>query len=100
MAGGELVVETPLGEQQVKLPRGDAVLYPASTLHRVAPVLRGERLAAVTWVQSHVRDPARREILADLDVARRALQEKDSSARETDLLFKSYANLLRLWAEP
>ena len=53
--GGELLIETSLGEQMIKLPRGDAIIYPASTLHSVAPVTRGERLAAVTWVQSSQR---------------------------------------------
>ena len=75
------------------------MLYPSSTLHRVAPVTRGERLAAVSWVQSQVRDPACREILFDLDTARRTLFQREGKSREFDLLSKSLANLLRLWAE-
>jgi PKHD-type hydroxylase len=97
--GGELVVETSAGEQAFKLEAGGLVLYPSSTLHRVAPVTRGRRLAAVSWVQSQVRDPARREILFDLDTARRTLFEREGKSREFDLLSKSLANLLRMWAE-
>jgi PKHD-type hydroxylase len=98
--GGELVVETAFGRQAVKLPAGDAVAYPASSVHRVAEVTRGERLAAVTWAQSMVREPARRELLHDLDAVRRLLAGKHADAPETDLAFKAYANLLRMWAEP
>ena len=97
--GGELVIENTAGEQAFKLPAGGLVLYPSSTLHRVAPVTRGERLAAVSWVQSQVRDPACREILFDLDTARRTLFQREGKSREFDLLSKSLANLLRLWAE-
>ena len=97
--GGELVIEGSAGEQAFKLPAGSLVLYPSSTLHRVAPVTRGERLAAVSWVQSQVRDPACREILFDLDTARRTLFQREGKSREFDLLSKSLANLLRLWAE-
>jgi PKHD-type hydroxylase len=97
--GGELIVETSGGEQSYKLPAGCMVVYPASTLHRVAPVTRGERLVAVTWVQSLVRDPAQRELLFELDTARRSLFEQHGKTREFDLLSKSVANLLRMWAE-
>jgi PKHD-type hydroxylase len=97
--GGELVIESTAGEQAFKLPAGGLVLYPSSTLHRVAPVTRGERLAAVSWVQSQVRDPGCREILFDLDTARRTLFQREGKSREFDLLSKSLANLLRLWAE-
>lgn len=97
--GGELVVQSPYGELDIKLPAGAAVVYPSSTLHRVAPVTRGERLAAVTWVESHIRDPAKREILHDLDRIRRTLSESASDKEETDLAFKTYANLLRMWSE-
>ncbi len=97
--GGELVIDSAAGEQEFKLPAGCAVVYPASTVHRVLPVMRGRRLAAVTWVQSLVRDNARRELLFDLDTARRALFERDGKSAEFDLLSKSVANLLRMWAE-
>ncbi len=97
--GGELAVETAMGEEQIKLPAGTAVVYASGALHRVAPVSRGERIAAVTWVESHVRDPLQREVLSDLDLIRRRLAEVSPDSRETDLAFKTYANLLRMWAE-
>jgi PKHD-type hydroxylase len=97
--GGELEMTSPFGLQEVKQPAGWAVAYPSSTLHRVKPVIAGERLAAVTWVQSYVADPARREILYDLDKVRRRLSNVDPDGGETDIAFKTYANLLRMWAE-
>jgi PKHD-type hydroxylase len=97
--GGELVIETTAGEQDFKLDAGAMVIYPSTMLHRVEPVTRGTRLAAVTWIQSLVRDAARRELLFDLDTARRMLFEKHGKTREFDLLSKSLANLLRMWAE-
>lgn len=95
--GGELVTDTTAGEQRFKLPAGCAVVYPASTLHRVEPVTRGERLAAIGWVQSLVRDAAQRELLFDLDTARRSLFTREGKTAEFDLLSKSVANLLRMW---
>lgn len=97
--GGELEMRSPFGPQEVKLPAGSAVIYPSSTLHRVKPVTAGERLAAVTWVQSFVADPAKREVIADLDRVRRRLGELDPDGAETDLAFKSYTNLLRMWSD-
>lgn len=98
--GGELVIESTVGEQAFRLEAGDAIAYPATTLHRVAPVTSGERLVAVTWVQSLVRDPAAREVLFDLDAARRAVFEREGKGPAFDLITKSHANLLRLWAQP
>jgi PKHD-type hydroxylase len=97
--GGELVIETASGEEPYKLEAGSLLLYPATTLHRVEPVTGGHRLAAVGWVRSHVRDAARRELLFDLDTARRALFERHGKTAEFDLLAKCSANLLRMWAE-
>lgn len=97
--GGELVIESAAGEQDVKLAAGDAVVYPTTFLHRVAPVTSGERLAAVTWVRSLVRDAAARELLFDLETARRALFDQLGKTAELDLLAKTQSNLLRLWAE-
>jgi PKHD-type hydroxylase len=97
--GGELVVRLPFGEQRVKLPAGDAVLYPAGSIHRVSPVTRGERLVAVTWVQSVVRDPARRELLYGLNAAREALLARAPRAEETAQVNAAYLNLVRMWSE-
>lgn len=99
-AGGELVIEDSAGEQAFRLGAGDAIAYPATSLHRVAPVTSGERRVAVTWVQSLVRDAAKREILFDLDAARRQVFDREGKGATFDLLAKSHANLLRRWAEP
>ncbi len=97
--GGALVIETSGGEEDVRLPAGSLVAYPSTTLHRVAEVTRGARLAAVGWVRSFIRDPAQRELLFDLDTARQSLFQKDGKTAEFDLLSKTSANLLRMWAE-
>ncbi|MCW5680584.1 MAG: Fe2+-dependent dioxygenase [Xanthobacteraceae bacterium] len=97
--GGELVIETASGEDAIKLEAGSMVVYPATTLHRVNEVTRGERLAAVGWVRSFIRDAAKRELLFDLDTARKRLFARDGKSEDYDLLSKSSANLLRMWAE-
>ena len=97
--GGDLLMHSPYGEQEVKLPAGSAVIYPSSTLHQVTPVTRGERLAAVTWIQSYVRDPAKRELLYDIYRIREKLAHEQPDAEESDLAFRTYANLLRMWSE-
>jgi PKHD-type hydroxylase len=97
--GGALVIETSGGEDDVKLPAGSLVAYPSNTLHRVQPVSKGARLAAVGWARSYIRDPARRELLFDLDTARQTLFAREGKSSEFDLLSKSLANLLRMWAE-
>jgi PKHD-type hydroxylase len=97
--GGELIVETPSGEEAFKLAPGGVVTYPATTLHRVAPVTRGERLAAAGWLRSYLRDAAQRELLFDLETARRRLFERDGKTAEADLLAKCAANLMRMWCE-
>jgi PKHD-type hydroxylase len=97
--GGELVIETSLGEQAFKLTAGDAIVYPSSTLHQVTAVTRGTRFAAVTWIQSWVRHPSRREILFDLDTARQVMFAQQGKTPQFDLVSKSLSNLLREWAE-
>jgi PKHD-type hydroxylase len=97
--GGELVIEQASGDDAVKLNAGSLVAYPSTTLHRVAAVTSGVRLAAVGWARSFIRDAARRELLFDLDTARRAMFERDGKTAEFDLLSKSTANLLRMWVE-
>jgi PKHD-type hydroxylase len=93
--GGELALETPLGEDEIKLDAGEAVVYPSTTVHRVTPVTRGVRLAAITWIQSSVPDERLRGILFDL---RNAVAKADSAGDPElrTLLHKSYNNLLRL----
>ena len=97
--GGELVINTSFGEQQVKLKAGDAVMYPSSSLHHVNPVTRGERLVAVTWVQSMVRSAEQRELLHQMNIARERLLQKDPQSEETKAIDICYANLVRMWAE-
>ena len=98
--GGELEIEGQFGEQQVKLPAGDLVVYPASSLHRVEPVTRGARLASFLWIQSMVRDDGARAILFELDQGVQqvaaALGQGDAAAVR---LTGGYHNLLRRWAE-
>lgn len=97
--GGELKIESSEGEQAYKLPAGALILYPASTLHRVEPVTRGIRYAAVSWVQSLIMDPQEREILFDLQTVRQQMFQESGKTRHFDLISKVYANLLRKWAE-
>ena len=97
--GGELVVQTAFGDQSVKLDAGDAVMYPSGSTHRVAEVTRGERIVAVTWVQSMIRDPARRELLYRLSRERDILLDKSKGAEETELVSNAYINLMRMWSE-
>jgi PKHD-type hydroxylase len=97
--GGELVIESASGDDAVKLDAGSLVAYPSTALHHVAAVTRGQRLAAVGWARSFIRDGARRELLFDLDTARRAMFSRDGKSAEFDLVSKSLANLMRMWAE-
>jgi len=97
--GGELVIHTRYGPVNVKLAAGSAVLYPASSRHEVTPVTRGQRLACILWAQSLVRDAHQREILTDLDDARRALKLSTPHAEVTGLVDQAYLNLVRMWSE-
>jgi PKHD-type hydroxylase len=97
--GGELTIESAAGEEAFKLEPGALVAYPATSLHRVTDVTRGARLAAVGWARSFIRDPARRELLFDLDSARRQLFARAGKSAEFDLIAKSFANLMRMWVE-
>ncbi|SLN53011.1 Fe2+-dependent dioxygenase [Roseisalinus antarcticus] len=97
--GGGLVIDDGLEERVIRLAAGDAVVYPTSALHRVEPVTRGERMAFVGWVTSRVRDPARREVLYDLDVAAREVFETLGKTPAFDRLFKAKSNLYRIWAD-
>lgn len=97
--GGELVIESASGEDAVKLSAGAMIAYPATTLHRVAAVTRGVRRVAAGWARSFIRDTAQRELLFDLDTARRTMFAREGKSAEFDLISKSLANLLRMWAE-
>lgn len=96
--GGELVVHSALGDQAIKLDAGDAILYPAGSIHHVAPVTTGARLAAVGWIQSFIADATQRETLFDLSVARARFAEAGIAREELLRLDKSISNLLRMWA--
>lgn len=96
--GGELTIEDAYGAQAIKLPAGAMVLYPATSLHSVAPVTRGERLAAVFWVQSLVADDGCRAILFDMDISLQRLRADNGDAHPALItLTGCYHNLLRRW---
>ena len=97
--GGELIIHSAYGAQEVKLPSGSVVAYPSYSLHEVAEVTRGERLVAVTWAQSYVRDDRQREILASLAEIKEKMNDLAPDAVETDHAHHVYANLLRMWAD-
>ncbi len=97
--GGELVVQGSFGEQRVKLPAGDAVIYPGSSVHRVEPVTRGTRLASFFWIESLVRSDEQRTLLHDMDMALMRLRERDGESAEAVALTGVYHNLLRQWAD-
>lgn len=97
--GGEIVIKTAFGEQSVKLNAGDAVVYPASSLHKVNEVIKGERLVAVIWAQSMIKEAEKRELLYELGKAREALLEKNPKTDETARVSNVYANLVRRWSE-
>ena len=98
--GGELVVEDTYGSHTVKLPAGDLIVYPASSLHHVTPVTRGVRLASFFWVQSLVRDAGQRALLFDLDMAIVELNKTLADSPALVMLTGVYHNLLRRWSEP
>jgi PKHD-type hydroxylase len=97
--GGELVLESSTGEEAIRGAAGHVVVYPSTMLHRVEPVRSGERLVAVGWIQSRVRDSHQRELLFELDTVRRSLFQREGKSEEFDLLCRCYSNLLRLWGD-
>ena len=97
--GGDLVVDDTYGAHSVKLPAGDLILYPATSLHRVQPVTRGVRLASIFWVQSMVRDDGERGLLFDLDMAIGQVSEAQPDHPGVIALTSCYHNLLRRWAD-
>lgn len=97
--GGELTVFMNGISSQFKLEAGAAIAYPANTLHHVTAVTRGVRDAAIIWVQSQVRDSAKRELLWDMETAKRLTFSREGKSPTFDLISKSRANLIRMWAE-
>lgn len=97
--GGELIIQETEAVRAIKLDAGSVILYPSSTLHRVSLVKTGIRLVAVGWVQSLFRDPAKREIIYELDCVRRSIFNANGKTHEFDLISKSMTNLMRQWAD-
>jgi PKHD-type hydroxylase len=97
--GGELVIEDTYGVQEVKLPAGHAVVYPATSLHQVRPVTRGARVSSFFWVQSLVRDDTRRTLLFDMDTAIQRLNAENADDAARRSLVGCYHNLLRIWSD-
>jgi PKHD-type hydroxylase len=98
--GGELLVEDTYGVHEVKLPAGDMILYPASSLHQVRAVTRGARVSSFFWIQSMIRDDAQRSLLFQMDIAIQQLAGKvGAGAPELISLTGAYHNLLRMWGD-
>ncbi|TSE34468.1 Fe2+-dependent dioxygenase [Tepidimonas charontis] len=96
--GGELTIEDTFGVQRIKLPAGDAVLYPSTSVHAVTPVTRGTRLASFLWIESMVRSDERRRLLFELDMNLLKLRQRWGETAESTALTGIYHNLLRQWA--
>jgi PKHD-type hydroxylase len=97
--GGELMIQSDTGSMNFKPAKGDAVLYPCQYLHCVNEIKSGERVAAVTWVQSNVKDPGQRQILFHLNQVHSALFQQAPNAPATNLLLQTHSNLFRMWAD-
>jgi PKHD-type hydroxylase len=97
--GGELVVEDTYGQQMVKLPAGDMVVYPGTSLHHVRPVTQGARIASFFWTQSMIRDDAQRTLLFDMDAAISTLRQQHGDSAAVVRLTGNYHNLIRMWAD-
>ena len=97
--GGELIVSDTYGEHEVKLPAGDMIVYPSSSLHQVRPVTRGARVASFFWVQSMIREDAQRRLLFEMDTSIETLRRTGADADADVQLTGVYHNLMRRWAE-
>ncbi|HEL3180688.1 TPA: Fe2+-dependent dioxygenase [Stenotrophomonas maltophilia] len=97
--GGELIISDTYGEHEVKLPAGDLIVYPSSSLHKVNPVTRGARVASFFWVQSMVRDDVQRRLLWEMDGSIERLRQTGGDAEAVLQLTGVYHNLLRRWSE-
>lgn len=97
--GGELVIRDTFGEHAVKLPAGHLLIYPGSSLHKINPVTRGERIASFFWIESLVREDSQRQLLLDMDVAIQTLSAQDADHHALLQLSGAYHNLLRRWSD-
>ncbi len=97
--GGELLIQTGAGTVSLKPAKGDAILYPCQFLHCVNEIKSGEGLAAVTWIQSNVKDPQQRQLLYQLNQIHASLYQQAPNAGETNLLLQTHSNLFRMWAD-
>ena len=97
--GGELEIQSPTGLQKYKLAKGDAIFYPTTQIHRVAPVTKGTRLVCVSWMQSLIREAQNREILTTLNDVHHNLIQENIHDPNAEQLLQVYSNLMRKWAE-
>ena len=97
--GGELMILSSAGQMAVKPAKGDAILYPCQFLHCVNEIKSGERIAAVTWIQSNIQSAEQRQLLFELNQVHAILQQKDKHSPEANQLLQSYSNLFRMWAD-
>lgn len=97
--GGELIIQSGTGTVSLKPAKGDAVLYPCQFLHCVNEITSGERKAAITWIQSHIRSAEQRQLLYQFNQVHALLHQRDPHAPETNVLLQAYSNLYRMWAE-
>ena len=97
--GGELMIQTSGGTVAVKPAKGDAILYPCQFLHCVNEIKSGERIAAVTWIQSNIQSAEQRQLLFEINQVHALLQQKDKHSPEANQLLQSYSNLFRMWAD-
>ncbi|MEK7227144.1 MAG: Fe2+-dependent dioxygenase [Bacteroidota bacterium] len=97
--GGELMLQTSAGATAFKPVKGDAILYPCQFLHCVNEIKSGERIAAVTWIQSNIQSSEQRQLLFELNQVHALLQQRDKNAPEAQQLLQTYSNLFRMWAD-
>ena len=97
--GGELMILSSAGQMAVKPAKGDAILYPCQFLHCVNEIKSGERIAAVTWIQSNIQSAEQRQLLFELNQVHAILQQKDKHSPEANQLLQTYSNLFRMWAD-
>ena len=97
--GGELEVQSPAGMLTYKLNKGDAIVYPCTQVHQVKEVTKGVRQVAVTWIQSHVRDAAKRQLLFELYNIHKAISKSSPNSAEANQLLQTHSNLMRMWAD-